>query len=95
MMSAILGRLANLGLHHGSPAFLPLMIALMSRAISPKLLSLARFRPGRILLHLLAMLGDRCIRFHIAGIMSELPWVAATSVLLYQARTRLIGVLIR
>ena len=94
-MSAILGRLANLGLRHGSPMFLPLMFALTSRAISSKLLSLARFRSGRILLHLLAMLGDRCFRFHIAGIMRELPWVAPASVLFYQARTRLIGALIR
>jgi hypothetical protein len=35
--------------------------------------SLARFRLGRILLHALAMLGDREVRFHAAGIMRELP----------------------
>jgi hypothetical protein len=33
---------------------------------------LARVSVGRILLHLLAMLGDRCVRFHVAGIMREL-----------------------
>jgi hypothetical protein len=36
------------------------------------MLSLARFRLGRILLHILAMLGDRAVRFHAAGIMREL-----------------------
>jgi hypothetical protein len=35
------------------------------------MLTLARFRAGRILLHLLAMLGDRCVRFHVAGIIRE------------------------
>jgi len=40
-----------------------------------EMLTLARFRLGRVLLHLLAMLGDRCIRFHVAGIMRELPWL--------------------
>jgi hypothetical protein len=35
------------------------------------------FRVGRILLHLLAMLGDRCVRFHVAGILRELPSVSA------------------
>ena len=39
-------------------------------------LILARFSVGRILLHLLAMVGDRCIRFHAAGIIRELPWFA-------------------
>jgi hypothetical protein len=39
--------------------------------------TLARLRVGRILLHLLAMLGDRCVRFHVAGIIRELPSVAA------------------
>jgi hypothetical protein len=36
------------------------------------MLGLARFRLGRILLHLIAMLGDRCGRFHALGIMREL-----------------------
>jgi hypothetical protein len=39
--------------------------------------ALARFSAGRILLHLLAMLGDRCVRFHVAGIIRELRWAAA------------------
>jgi hypothetical protein len=34
--------------------------------------TLARFRLGRIVLHLLAMLGDRAVRFHTAGILREL-----------------------
>jgi hypothetical protein len=34
--------------------------------------NLARFRLGRILLHLLAMLGDGAVRFHAAGILREL-----------------------
>jgi hypothetical protein len=36
--------------------------------------NLARFRLGRIFLHLLAMLGDRAVRFHTAGIVRELSW---------------------
>ena len=43
--------------------------------IIPRMTVLSRFSVGRILLHLLAMLGDRCIRFHVAGIMRELPWL--------------------
>jgi hypothetical protein len=43
---------------------------------------LARFSAGRILLHLLAMLGDRCVRFHVAGIIRESSWLAAAAVLL-------------
>ena len=38
--------------------------------------SLSRSSAGRMLLHLLAMAGDRCVRFHVAGIMRELPWSA-------------------
>ena len=38
-----------------------------------RMTTLARFRVGRILLHLRAMLGDRCVRFHVAGIIRELP----------------------
>ena len=34
--------------------------------------TLARFSAGRILLHLLAMFGDGCVRFHVAGIMREM-----------------------
>jgi hypothetical protein len=56
--------------------------------------TLAHFCVGRILLHLLAMLGDRCVRFHVAGIMRELPWVAAALTLPARMRTRLIGALV-
>jgi len=37
---------------------------------------LARFSVGRILLHLLAMSGDRCVRFHLEGIVRELPSIS-------------------
>jgi hypothetical protein len=33
---------------------------------------LAHYRLGRIVLHTLAMLGDRAFRFHAAGILREL-----------------------
>ena len=56
--------------------------------------TLAQFGVGRIVLHLLAMLGDRCVRFHVAGIMRELHWVAAAMTLLAQTRARLIGALV-
>jgi hypothetical protein len=55
---------------------------------------LAHFCVGRILLHLLAMLGDRCVRFHVAGIMRELPRVAAALTLPARVRTRLTGALV-
>jgi hypothetical protein len=35
------------------------------------LLIAARFRLGRVVLHLVAMLGDRAFRFHGAGILRE------------------------
>src|SRR6266542_3994611 len=38
---------------------------------------LARLSAGRILLHLLAMVGDRCVRFHLEGIVRELPSISA------------------
>jgi hypothetical protein len=41
------------------------------------MLTITRFRLGRVLLHLLAMLGDRYVHFHIAGIMRELTWAVA------------------
>jgi len=41
------------------------------------MMTLARFSVGRILLHLLAMFGDRGVRFHVAGIMREIAPVAA------------------
>jgi hypothetical protein len=56
--------------------------------------NLARFSVGRILLHLLAMPRDRCVRFHLAGILRELPWVAAAPALLARMRARLIDALV-
>jgi hypothetical protein len=50
--------------------------------------TLARFSIGRILLHLLAMLGDRCVRFHVAGIMREIAPVSAALQLLGRVRAR-------
>jgi hypothetical protein len=43
-------------------------------------LTLARFSLGRVVLHLVAMLGDGAFRFHAAGILREfvagdLTWV--------------------
>jgi hypothetical protein len=35
------------------------------------MLTLARFSLGRVILHLVAMLGDRAFRFHAAGIRRE------------------------
>jgi hypothetical protein len=56
---------------------------------------LARFSVGRILLHLLAMLGDRCVRFHVAGIVRELSCVAAALTLLFtRIRARLIDAVV-
>jgi hypothetical protein len=34
--------------------------------------TLVRYRLGRILLHLAAMIGDGALRFHTAGILREL-----------------------
>ena len=56
--------------------------------------TLASLSSGRILLHLLAMLGDRCVRFHVAGIIRELPWVGAAMMLLTRTRARLISALV-
>ena len=36
------------------------------------MLMLARFSLGRILLHLLALMGDGAFRFHAAGVLREL-----------------------
>ncbi len=51
---------------------------------------LARFSLGRVFLHLIAMLGDRAVRFHAAGIARELSWVAGAKALLAQVHTRLV-----
>lgn len=40
--------------------------------------TLARYSAGRILMHMLAMLGDRSIAFHAAGIAREIPWLAGS-----------------
>jgi hypothetical protein len=58
------------------------------------MVTLARFSVGRILLHLLAMAGDRCVRFHVEGIIRELPWIAAGPTLLTRMLTRVIGELV-
>jgi hypothetical protein len=55
------------------------------------MLTLARSGLGRVLLHLLAMVGDRAVRFHAAGIVRELPWIVGATTLLTRMRTRLIG----
>lgn len=39
------------------------------------MLTLARFRIGRIVLHLLALAGDGAFRFHAAGVVRELSFV--------------------
>jgi Permuted papain-like amidase enzyme, YaeF/YiiX, C92 family len=54
---------------------------------------LARFSLGRVLLHLIAMLGDRAVRFHAAGIARELSWVAGATALFARIRTRLVDAL--
>jgi len=54
---------------------------------------LARFSAGRILLHLLAMLGDRCVRFHLEGIVRELPPIAASLRLLGVLRSQFVAAL--
>jgi hypothetical protein len=70
------------------------IVAAWAGFITPHMTILAQFSVGRILLHLLAMLGDQCIRFHAAGISRELPWFATALRLLTRARTRLIGALV-
>jgi len=54
---------------------------------------LARFSLGRVLLHLIAMLRDRAVRFHAAGIMRELSWAAEATTLLARLRARWVGAL--
>ena len=53
----------------------------------------ARFRAGRILLHLLAMLGDRSVRFHFDGIAREMPWIISGIAMLTRAPSRLLAAL--
>jgi len=54
---------------------------------------LVHFSAGRILLHLIAMLGDRCVRFHFEGIARELPWIASGLAMLTRAPSRLLAAL--
>jgi hypothetical protein len=54
---------------------------------------LARFSAGRILLHLLAMLGHRCVRFHLEGIVRELPSIASPLGLLARLRSQAVAAL--
>ena len=54
---------------------------------------LARLSAGRILLHLIAMLGDRSVRFHFKGIARELPWIASGLAMLIRAPSRLLAAL--
>ena len=54
---------------------------------------LARLSVGRILLHLIAMLGDRSVRFHFEGIARELPWIASGLAMLTRAPSRLLAAL--
>jgi len=57
--------------------------------------TIARFSVGRILLHLLAMTGARCVRFHVAGIVREITPVAAVLALVARTRARVIDTLVR
>ena len=54
---------------------------------------LAQLSAGRILLHLIAMLGDRSVRFHFEGIARELPWIASGVAMLTRAPSRLLAAL--
>jgi len=55
--------------------------------------TLAQYSAGRILLHLLAMMGDRCVRFHFEGVVRELPWMASGLAMLTRAPSRLLAAL--
>ncbi|HWH41194.1 MAG TPA: hypothetical protein VNU21_15225 [Usitatibacter sp.] len=56
-----------------------------------RMLMLARFAFGRILLHLLAMAGDRCYRFHGAGIARELRRAFGWTARLRDLNARMLG----
>ena len=57
--------------------------------------ALARFSLGRVILHLLAMLGDDAFRFHSAAIVRELSWAAGVTALTERTRARLLEMLTR
>ena len=70
---------------HGADALTAAWTHLASRST----LSLAQFSVGRVLLHLIATTSDRCIRFHGAGILREIPGgVAALALLRHTGRAR-------
>lgn len=57
--------------------------------------TLARFASGRIVLHMLAMVGDRCVRFHTAGIARELSTIKSARRLRARLGARVIDWLVR
>src|SRR5262245_35653644 len=61
---------------------------------SRALLWLARVSTGRVLLHVFAMVGDDQFRFHVAGILRELPSFGSIATRVARARTRLLGALV-
>jgi hypothetical protein len=90
-MNQILKHRAKFLLQQSPSAVLQQMVARAWCLITSKLLGLARFRFGRILLHMMAIVGDRCVGFHLAGILRELAEIsqaAITPLLSLQARTR-------
>jgi hypothetical protein len=56
--------------------------------------TLARFSIGRVLLHLLAFVGDGEFRFHFAGILRELPSVRGFLTILIRARNCFVDALV-
>ncbi len=54
---------------------------------------LMRYSVGRILLHVLAMVGDRCVRFHLQGIRKRIARRALDARGARYARNRLVGAL--
>ena len=68
-------------------------VATVNRPVTPTSIMtiLARFSVGRILLHLLAMHGDRCVRFHLEGIVRELPSIALGLAMLSRMHSRLLA----
>ena len=54
--------------------YVPVALAQLSVAASAAMLLMARHRAGRVALHCFAMVGDRQVRFHCAGIAREMPW---------------------
>jgi len=90
-MNQILRHPANY-LHQLHPfAVLQQLVARIWCLFASQMLGLARFRVGRIVLHLIAILGDRCVGFHLAGILREVAEMSRATIaplLLLQVRTR-------